>query len=107
MELFFAEPDQISDNRIILDEFESKHIQYTLKKKSGEQMNLNELTVLQAKKGLQEKKFSAVELVQACLKRIRQTDGKIKAFITVCDREALKAAKEADKMIDKAQRNNR
>jgi 16S rRNA (uracil1498-N3)-methyltransferase len=36
MELFFAEPDQISDNRIILDEFESKHIQYTLKKKAGD-----------------------------------------------------------------------
>lgn len=36
MELFFAEPDQISGERITLDEFESKHIQHTLKKKAGD-----------------------------------------------------------------------
>ena len=36
MELFFAEPDQIVKNRITLDEFESKHILHTLKKKKGD-----------------------------------------------------------------------
>ena len=36
MELFYAEPDQISDNRITLDEFESRHILHTLKKKQGD-----------------------------------------------------------------------
>ena len=36
MEIFFAEPNQISDNQITLDKFESKHILQTLKKKQGD-----------------------------------------------------------------------
>ncbi len=36
MELFFADSEQISKDRITLDEFESKHIQHTLKKKAGD-----------------------------------------------------------------------
>lgn len=36
MEIFFAEPNQIDNNHINLDEFESKHIILTLKKKPGD-----------------------------------------------------------------------
>lgn len=64
-------------------------------------MKLNELTIVKALKGLKEKKFSAVELTQACLNRIKQVDNKIKAFITVCEKEALEQAKEVDRLIKK------
>jgi len=63
-------------------------------------MNLNELTTIQAQKGLKEKKFSSQELVKACLKRIRKVDSKIKAFITVCEKEALDQAKKADRKLN-------
>jgi len=36
MELFYAPPDHITGNRILLDEFESRHILQTLKKKEGD-----------------------------------------------------------------------
>ena len=59
-------------------------------------MNLNELTIIEAQKGLKEKKFSSRELVAACLGRIKKVDPKIKAFITVCEKQALEQAKKAD-----------
>ncbi len=62
-------------------------------------MKLNQLTIVEALKGLKEKKFSAVELTQACLNRIKEVDDRIKAFITVCSKEALAQAKRADKEI--------
>lgn len=62
-------------------------------------MNLNQLTIKEAREGLQQKKFSSVELTKACLKRIKEADGKINAFVTVCEKEALKAAEHADKLI--------
>ncbi|MEJ2543079.1 MAG: RsmE family RNA methyltransferase [Calditrichaceae bacterium] len=42
MEVFFAEPDQIFENRITLDEFESKHILSTLKKKKGDDIQVTD-----------------------------------------------------------------
>ena len=57
-------------------------------------MKLNELTITQAVEGLKKKKFSCLELTKACLKRIKQVDDKINAFITVCEQEALKEAAE-------------
>jgi len=62
-------------------------------------MNLNELSIREALKGLKEKEFSCEELVQACLARIKAVDNKIKAFITVCDKEALAEAEKADELI--------
>lgn len=62
-------------------------------------MKLNELTILQAQEGLREKKFSSQELVKACLKQIRKADKKIKAFITVWEKEAIEEAKKADKRL--------
>jgi aspartyl-tRNA(Asn)/glutamyl-tRNA(Gln) amidotransferase subunit A len=62
-------------------------------------MQLNELTILEASKGLKNKEFSSVELTKACLKRIKETDSKIKSFITVTEDVALAQAKMADKEI--------
>src|SRR5688572_855103 len=62
-------------------------------------MNLNQLTIIEAKKGLKEKKFTSVELTQACLDRIEEVEGKINAFVTVCREEALEEAKRADEKI--------
>ncbi len=62
-------------------------------------MKLNELTISQAKEGLQTKKFSSVELTTACLHRIKEVEPQLNAFITVCEKEALQNAKLADVKI--------
>lgn len=61
-------------------------------------MNLNHLTIIQAKEGLIKKEFSSVELTQSCLDQIKNHDSKINSFITVCEREALDDAKKADEL---------
>ncbi len=62
-------------------------------------MQLNELTMTQAGKGLEEKEFSSFELTQACLQEIEKRNPSLNAFITVCADEALAQAKEADTNI--------
>lgn len=62
-------------------------------------MNLNQLTILDAKKGLKNKDFSSFDLTKACLDEIKKTDDKINAFVTVVEEEALKSAKEKDILI--------
>ncbi|PIR04273.1 MAG: Asp-tRNA(Asn)/Glu-tRNA(Gln) amidotransferase GatCAB subunit A [Candidatus Magasanikbacteria bacterium CG11_big_fil_rev_8_21_14_0_20_39_34] len=64
---------------------------------------MNELTLKQAYEGLKEKKFSSVELTQACLKRIEERNKDINAFITVASEVALEQAKRADEMIASGQ----
>lgn len=64
-------------------------------------MNLNEKTIIQAISGLKNKDFTSTELVLSCLNRIKQIDNQIHAFITVCEDQALKAAKQADQEIEK------
>ena len=55
-----------------------------------------ELSLAQTHKALKEKKFSSVELTQAYLDRIEQTDGKLNSYLTVTKEVALKQAKKAD-----------
>jgi aspartyl-tRNA(Asn)/glutamyl-tRNA(Gln) amidotransferase subunit A len=62
-------------------------------------MNLNELTIKQAQEGLKKKKFTSVELTQACLDRIKERNKNINAFITVCEESALEEAKIADGLL--------
>lgn len=62
-------------------------------------MNLNELTITEAKKGLKDKKFSSLELTQACLDRIKKIEPELNAFVTTTEKEAIERAKEADKII--------
>ncbi len=66
-------------------------------------MDLTNLTITSAKKGLKEKKFSSLELTEAYLKRIAEVDEKVNAFVTVSKDEALKNAKAADELISKGE----
>lgn len=61
-------------------------------------MKLNELTIKEAREGLKAKRFSSVELVTACLERIKKLNPQLNAYLTVCKEEALDAAKKADKL---------
>ncbi len=60
---------------------------------------LNKLTIKQAREGLKKKEFSSVELTRACLDRIKETDGKLNAFVTLTEEEALKSAEKADILL--------
>jgi len=59
-------------------------------------MKLNELTIKEASEKLNKGEITSVELTKACLERIKNIDKKIKACLTVCEKEALAAAKQAD-----------
>ncbi len=62
-------------------------------------MELNKLTIKEARKLLDKGEITSVELTKDCLDRIKKIDNKIKALITVCEKEALKEAEEADDRI--------
>lgn len=62
-------------------------------------MELNQLTIKEARSGLIAKKFSSRELTEACLSRIKKLETSLNAFITVCDKEAKEAAEKADKIL--------
>ena len=59
-----------------------------------------ELTIAQAKEGLKSKKFTATELTQAYLKRIKESDDQLNAYITVTEEVALQQAKKIDEKGD-------
>lgn len=60
---------------------------------------LHTLTIVEARKGLDTKEFTSVELTTACLNRIKERNGEINAFITVTEELALEEAKKADEII--------
>jgi len=62
-------------------------------------MNLQTLTVAQARDQLDRKAISAVELTQAVLDRIQQTEPAIAAYLTVTADQALAQARQADQAI--------
>jgi aspartyl-tRNA(Asn)/glutamyl-tRNA(Gln) amidotransferase subunit A len=64
-------------------------------------MDLHSLTILKVKRQFKEKKFSATELTKEYLKRIRQVDPEIRAFVTVTEERALLDARKADEMLAK------
>lgn len=49
--------------------------------------------------GLQNRKFSSVEITKSCIEQIEKFDEKLHAFLTVCTDDALKQAKIADDLI--------
>jgi aspartyl-tRNA(Asn)/glutamyl-tRNA(Gln) amidotransferase subunit A len=66
-------------------------------------MKLNNQTIKQAKQGLKDKQFSSVELVTSCLEEIKKSNQNLNAFLTVCEKEALGKAKQADELIKDGQ----
>jgi aspartyl-tRNA(Asn)/glutamyl-tRNA(Gln) amidotransferase subunit A len=57
------------------------------------------LTISQAVSGLRDKRFSPVELANACLERIESIDGKLHSFITVTADLALRQARQAEQEL--------
>lgn len=62
-------------------------------------MDIQNVTITDARKKLDTKEFSAVELTKAYLDQIKKTDSTINAFITTTEKEALNMAEAADKKI--------
>lgn len=62
-------------------------------------MELNSLTISQLREKLLAGETTSVDLTKAFLARIKATDDKVNAFITVCEEEALTAAAAADQRI--------
>ena len=57
---------------------------------------MHHFTVSELSRGLAKGEYSSLEITQHYLKRIKQLDNKINSFITVCEEQALEAAKAAD-----------
>src|SRR5258706_3917877 len=62
-------------------------------------MELYELTISEARKGLEEKKFSSSDLTSACLERIKLVEPKLHAFVTLTEEKALQQAQKADFLL--------
>lgn len=67
-------------------------------------MELNELTIKEARAKLDNGEITAVHLVKACLAKIKEADGDIHACLTVCEKEALAEAEAADRRIKSGER---
>ncbi len=65
--------------------------------------DLTKLTLKEAHEGLKKGEFSSLDLTQAFLKKIKEKDKEIKAFISLMEDSALKQAKVADEMIKKGE----
>jgi len=59
-----------------------------------------DLTIKEASTGLKEKKFSAVELAEAYLKRIEETNDTLNSYVTVTKEVALEQARKIDEKGD-------
>ena len=64
-------------------------------------MSLNEFSIKEALDGIKNRKFSSVELTEACFKQIESFDGDIKAFLTLTKDSAFEQAKAADELVSK------
>ncbi len=57
---------------------------------------LTDLTIMEASDGLRDRRFSSLELTQACLERIRSFDGRLHALLEVLETSAVEAAQASD-----------
>ena len=64
-------------------------------------MELNQLTIREAHEKLQKGEISSLDLVNACIERIKKTDKKLHCFLATDFDNAIKQAKEVDKKIKK------
>ena len=58
-----------------------------------------QLTIHEARSGLDGRAFSSVELTRSCLDRIRQVEDRVKSFVTVTEGLALQQAEAADRIL--------
>lgn len=58
--------------------------------------NLNKLNLIEAIKGIQEKKFSSKELVTDCFTQIEKLEPTLNSFVTLCKTDALKKTENVD-----------
>jgi len=66
-------------------------------------MELTNLTIRQAHQALKEKKFSALELCEAYLKKIKEKNKEVFAYLTVSEDSVLSQAKKIDNLISKGE----
>src|SRR3990167_7979771 len=66
-------------------------------------MNLATLTIAEARRALDAKEYSALELTDAYLKNIAARDGEIHAYLEVWEKSAREEAKRADEMIERSE----
>ncbi len=66
-------------------------------------MNMETLTLKQAAELIKARELSPVELVTACLDRIDQVEGKVKAWVTLTPEQALTQARQAEREISQNQ----
>ena len=59
-------------------------------------MSLLDLTIKELQQKLSDKEITVTEIVEACFKRIEETDDQVKAYITLNKEDALKQAKKMD-----------
>jgi len=69
-------------------------------------MNLNELTIKEARAKLDNGEITALELTDACLAQIKKVDQDIHACLLVCASEARQAAQEADARLKAGERSD-
>jgi len=62
-------------------------------------IDVTNLTIKKTSDLLQKREIKALELTQAFLERAKKLNGKLNAFITICEEEALKQAKKVDELI--------
>ena len=66
-------------------------------------MNLATLTIAEARRALDAKEYSSLELTDAYLKNIAARDGEIHAYLEVWEKSAREEAKRADEMIERSE----
>ena len=61
---------------------------------------LNKLTIADASAKLRSREITATQLTRDCLDRIAAAEPKVHAFLTVCEKEAVEQARDADARLD-------
>ncbi|HEY5576109.1 MAG TPA: amidase, partial [Clostridiaceae bacterium] len=62
-------------------------------------MNIEKMTAFEIKKGIEEKSFTATEVVAALFERIKAVEPKVDAYLTLCEDAARAQAKAVDEKV--------
>jgi aspartyl-tRNA(Asn)/glutamyl-tRNA(Gln) amidotransferase subunit A len=62
-------------------------------------MNIEKMTAFEIKKGIEEKNFTATEVVAALFERIKAVEPKVDAYLTLCEDAAMAQAKAVDEKV--------